>query len=231
MGRGSTEGDFKGKLLFVNIKGLKPNEKPHFELSAGAGNDSAGKPVYVKETDEKTLSGYLMKAEAGVKTYQEKPYDVIRLLLNDPEAGGEGETYRIEMGFSSISRNIVNALLSADNFIERLEIGVYSNKKGYAAVSLKLGGEKLEWKHSLEVTNPMITKTIKKEKNAAGKIENKEVNDYLELNEFFLKEFKDNVIPKVKPQNQSRSTTGAAVANASDFPPVENNSAADDLPF
>lgn len=199
MGRGSQEGGSQGSLIFAKITGTKPDETVHFELSRSNAED---KKSPISEGTEKKLTGYLVGAAHRTFTWQNNVIDTIALNLSDPAAGKDGETYRIEVTVaSSLGRSIINSLLGADNFLAPLTLSLYNNKKnGYASVGVYLGGDTAKWKYTVEEQAKYVTLEKKKQKDATtGKLVNVEVKNYLELNDFFLTEFKNNVVPKVKP--------------------------------
>ena len=218
-------------MFFVNVKGLQENDA-HFKLSTI--NDSK---ELIDEGRENTLSGTLVKAMHRIWEYKGETNDSIIIVLNDPNSGDGGESYRIEMSMNSIGRGIVNALLSAENFIEPIEIWVGVNKKGYNSVSVRQGGERLEWALDLDEQAKHITKETVKKKNAeSGKIEKKEMNNYIELNDYMIKMFKEKVVPAVSSSsNEVQSDTSSERPTAS-WPtqadePVAVGDEADDLPF
>lgn len=224
MGRGSKEAGNQGSLIFANVKGGKQGEKIHFVLSK---KDADG--VTVVEGTENNLSGNLVYADIRKWNYNGKENESVVLMLNDPAAGKDGETYKMEFGVDgSIGRNVMNALLSADNFLPPLKISLWNGKEnGYANVTLYLGGEKMSWKYSIEDQSKHVTVTKEKVKEN-GKIVTKDKKNYLELTTFLVAEFKSNVTPKVKPRT---SASGAIVGATDTEEMVPAGVEADDLPF
>lgn len=223
MGRGSESSAYKGKRFFAAIKGAKEGEKVHFELSSKAGKDEPIK----KEGDEPSLSGIITGAEHRIWEYKGEPKDSVVLIIQDSAAGAEGETYKLEMSMSSIARSIIKSLLSVTSFFEEIKISLYTNKKGYASVFVSQGVDAngkdvaCPWAISLEDEAKYITKETKKAKDAKGKVVDKSVNNYMELDEYLLNRFKDEIIPKVMGKK------AAASAPSSDEPSPNG----DDLPF
>lgn len=232
--RGGTGNGLSGALLFVTIKGLKKEEKVRFQIKKanGKGNPNTDEP------DEQNISGKLVKAEHRIWTYEGEAKDSIVLYLQDRDAGESGETMKLEVSMSGLTRGLINSLLSATEFDSPLFLGVYNNKKGYASLSVALGVDsggapmRLDWKYDLEFFNSKVTKETKKVKGPDGKVITKEMNNYMELDEFLINEFKTKVVPLV---GIPTSTVTTGVSDQSwptdkDAPP-ENNSTTDDLPF
>jgi hypothetical protein len=226
MARGSASPGRAGKLFFVKVV-TKKGQDPHFELT------EAGDPEK-KVTNETKLSGMLV---AGAhKTFTSKAagsdMDSISLTLFDAEAdGGKGETYKIEQLLSGTSRDIINKLLGVDEFFTKnIEIRLYNNKEGFASTWVGFEGEDkgFGWTHEYEFLKTMIAKTPKKEK-INGKIVESTVNDYMELNEFFIKEFKEKVIPKIKPSTKAHATVPDGTDTPMDGP--SDDAPDSDLPF
>jgi len=184
----------QGSLYYAKISGLKDGEQVHFELSSK--NPDGSKKV---DGQEKKLTGLLVSAKHRQDTYQNQVYDKIVLILNDPQAGKDGESYYISVNAATgIGRNIINSLLNSDAFVAPLSISLYNSKEGgYPNVGMYLGGERLMWKYSIEEQSKYISTTKEKVKDASGKVVTKDKKNYLELNEFLLKEFKEKVVPAV----------------------------------
>lgn len=195
MARSSQNQAKQGSLYFAKITGTKEGEKVHFQLTAP---DPNGKGT-VTSSKETRLSGYLVGAQHRQWSYQDRMIDSVVLTLNDPGSGDDGETYRIEFSVTSgLSRGILNSLLSADNFLPMLSISLYNSKEGgYANAWVTLGGDQLKWKYGKDQLDKHISVTTEKVKDSSGKLVTKQRKNYLELNEFLLSEFKNNVIPKV----------------------------------
>lgn len=226
MARGSQEGAYQGSLYYANVAGTKEGEQVHFELTRPNPED---KKNPIKEGSEKKLTGYLVGAQHRVWNYQDRAIDSLVLTLNDPKAGNEGETYRIELSAgSSIGRSIMNSLLHAESFIPPLTISLYNTKEGgYANVGMYLGGDRLEWKYTFDELKKYIGVTKEKVKDASGKVVIKERKDYLELNEFLLNEFKSKVVPMVTSRKQEVMSHSVAVDTTQPAAVVEDG----DLPF
>lgn len=194
MGRGSTSPGTTGKLFYVKVV-TKKGQDPHFALYAAGEKDG---PV-IKESK---LSGFLIAGAHKTFTSMASGADMdsISLTLEDRDAGGTGETYKIEQLLSGTSRDIINKLLGVEEFLTRaIEIRLYTNDKGYATTWIGFEGDRegFKWTYDYEFTKSKISTSKKKEK-VDGKIVEVNVNDYLELNEFFIQEFKDKVVPKLK---------------------------------
>lgn len=191
MGRGSEQSQFSGKLFYVKVV-TKKGEDPRFELTEACVKDA-------KPTVETKLSGFLVSGSH--KTFTSKTtgidMDAITLVLEDRDVN---ETYKIDQLLSGTSRDILNKLIGVEEFISApIEIRLYSNDKGYATSWVGFAGEKkgFNWSYDLEFTNAKIVEGTTKVKEG-GKLVDKKTKNYLELNEFFIQEFKDKVVPKLK---------------------------------
>lgn len=232
MARGNTGNGVSGDLFFVSIKGAKKGEEVHFKLKKGTGDGA-------EESTEKNLSGILTKAEHRLWTYEGQTNDSVVLFLKDRHAGTTGETYKLELNMSSLTRGLINSLLSAKDFSEPLFLGVYTNKKGYASMSIGLGVDsggapiRLDWAYELDFLNGKITKETKKAKDDKGKLITTEVNNYLELNEFLLSEFKAKVIPLVAstPAVEPDGVADQSWPEGKEAPKEQTGHPTDDLPF
>lgn len=226
MGRGSQQPGRTGNLFYVKIV-TKKGQEPHFELIEAGDKEK-------KVTTETKLSGMLV--DAAHRTFVSKEtksdMDSISLTLFDSTAGEKGETYKIETLLSGASRDIINKLLSVDEFFTRdIEIRIWQNDKGYPSTWVGWKGEQkgFNWTYDLDYTKTMISKVVKKEKKD-GKIVDSTINDYLELNEFFIKELKDKVIPKLKgSKNPVTKGQEGTEDHIPDGPPEDTSG--DDLPF
>ncbi len=234
MARGRTN-EQSGDMFYVAIKGLKKNEEVRFEIKkAGAAKDA---PPEI----EHNLSGILTGAEHRIWEYQNVPTDSIVLYLKDPQAGANCEIYKIEAGMSGLTRGLINSLLSAKSFVNQpLFLSVYTNKKGYASLSVSLGADsgggplRLDWKYDLDFLSSKVTKDKVKQKNAQGKVEEVEQNNYLELNDFLINEFKTVVVPLVKagkPSGQSADQGEWPAGGDGPKDDAPEASPIDDLPF
>lgn len=228
------QNETSGDLLFVSIKGLKDGEKAHFELKKGNGK---GEPM-TEEKNEQNLSGLLVKAEHRVWDYKGVPTDSIVLYLKDEHANDHGgETYKIEAGMSGVTRGLINSLLSAESFDQPLFLGLYNNKKGYSSLSVGLGADdmgkpiRLDWKYDVAFFKSKVTTTTVKAKDEKGNIVDKQQNNYLELNDYLIKEFVAKVIPVIAARKGSAALAPVAEDAAWPTPKQENKSVNDDLPF
>lgn len=226
MARGSQSTAYQGSLYYAKVSGLKEGEKVHFELTSK--NPDGSKKV---DGQENKLTGLLVSAKHRQDTYQGQVYDKIVLILNDPQAGKNGESYYISVNSSTgIGRNIMNSLLSTDTFVAPLSISLYNSKEGgYPNVGMYLGGERLPWKYSIEEQSKYISTTKEKVKDASGKVVTKDKKNYLELNEFLLNQFKEKVIPAVNstPRTShsyetSSASEGTQMASSDDKMPWED---------
>jgi hypothetical protein len=227
MARGRS-GENQSDLFYVALKGLKEGEEARFEIK------KQGDPKDKTPDIEKEISGLLIGAEHRIWDYKGTPTDSIVLYLKDPHAGQKGETYKLEVGLSNLTRGLINSLLSATSFEgQPLILSAYNNKKGFASLGVYLGYDsgmaplRLDWKHQIEELNAMITIDIVKGKDAKGKVIDKEQKNYLVLNEYLINEFKDKVIPMVKEAKGSYVAPAVSDAPTDDTP----DAGVDDLPF
>lgn len=220
MARGSQESAYQGSLFYANVAGTKEGEQVRFELTRPNPEDKRNP---IKEGSEKKLTGYLVGASHRVWTYQDRAIDSVVLMINDPQAGSGGETYRIELSAaSSIGRSIMNSLINADNFLPPITISLYNSKEGgYANAAVYLGGDPLKWKYSFDDLSKYVSVTKEKVKDSSGKMVTKERKNYLELNEFLLNEFKNKVVPMVSSRKQEANTHVVQTENTQVAAPIE----------
>jgi len=204
MARGSQSVAYQGRLYYAKVKGMKEGEQVHFHLSAK-------KPDGTIEDigQEKKLTGMLVSAKHRQDTYQGQVYDKISIILSDSGAGDGGESYYISVNAATgIGRSIINSLLSTDKYVAPITISLYNTKDGgYPNVGMYYGGDRMNWKYSMEDQAKYVSVTKEKVKDASGKVVTKDKKNYLELNEFLLNEFKGKVIPAVSAGRPQRTET------------------------
>lgn len=224
MGRGNSKSAIKGEALYAKLTGLKEGEQVRFDITKKNKNGDG----YLSDGSEKVLSGFLVGAYHDTWTYQGVLKDKCKIVLNDPNAGTEGETYYVEFSPStSIGRGIINALLGTTNYISAVKLSLYNNKdNGRASIGMYIGNERMNWKYTVDELNKYVSETTEKVKDASGKVTTVTKKNFIELNEFLLNEFKEKVVkyfdngPKVSVEPQDHNETQAAATTASD-----------DLPF
>jgi hypothetical protein len=72
-----------------------------------------------------------------------------------------------------IFQHFLNCMLSVENFNKPIEISAYKNKKQQTAIFISQGGDKIEWKYSVEELpkiEPLLTKNGTEAKDASGRI-------------------------------------------------------------
>lgn len=225
MGRGGQQPGRTGKLFYVSIV-TKKGQEPHFELIEAGDKEK-------KVVSENKLSGMLV--DAGHRTFKSKvtntDMDSVFFTLYDKDAGPEGETYKIETLLSGTSRDIINKLIGVDEFITQdIEIRLYANDKGFASSWVGFKDEKkgFNWTYDLDYTKSMISKSTKKEKKD-GKTVEVSINDYFELNEFFINELKDKLLPKLRGTSKPAPKSEATEDHMPDGPTEDVDTS--DLPF
>jgi hypothetical protein len=87
---------------------------------------------------------------------------------------------------SSLGRDLMNRLIQAGNAIGSIiEYSVYTNKKGYASSSMKINGERAEWKYSIDDLKDLVVENtvVKKGKQSVERdyyaVETKLINELL----------------------------------------------------
>lgn len=143
---------------------------PYFSISA----KEDGKWVVTDKTVD-SVSGKIYKVETRVGEFDGEPILSSQVYLKDGE-----EAYLLDLKYTIISRGIVNSILNIKDFNKEVEVSLYTNKKGYAAASVRSGGQLVDWKFSLDEL-PEPTKV---------KFKGKEMRDFTEVDNFFQAEVK-----------------------------------------
>lgn len=125
-----------GNAIFIKIGGLK-NHDPYFFTQSK--DEATGK--YVEDKVFSEISGTPTKLVFTTKHIESenKDIEVFDLTMVDGE-----ETYILQSGFTFAARSILNSIAGADS-IGQLTIGLYRNKNGKTAVSMKNDNEKMDW--------------------------------------------------------------------------------------
>lgn len=191
MSRGSSGGTDNLKLFFIGVRGLKDGEKIHLEQVEALGDKKYNKDLpHINQ-----ITGIVHKLETKVRKsdkYGDK--DEIVIWLKDIVSE---ELYCFSCGVNSIGRSIINTLAGIEGNLGELEIGVYTSKTGRPSVYLKHNGAKTSWKYPIDFQKTMVTETSKREK-VGNDVVTKIIRDYLDLDAFFLKCFREDVMPKVQ---------------------------------
>jgi hypothetical protein len=219
MARGSNGVDGL-ELFFMKVKGLKHGEKVHIEQTKPLGDKQY---VTLEETIDR-IGGSFHELKFRTYTHQGDNITEVQIWLKDPKAGAKGEMYAISLNMNSVARSILNALLSIDGPIGNLELRFYNKKdNGYANVYIEHNGAKIGWKYKQdEVSHLIVSNTVSKKGQTVVE------KDYFKLDEYFIKEATDVIVPK------GRQSAPRATAEASNAPQVEepyNEASSDDLPF
>jgi hypothetical protein len=207
MARGNSNSTDGLKLFFMNIRGLKAGETVRIEQQ----ESKDGKYVKLEETVNEVSGKFV---EARIRKYEIKGEEAheLKITLKDVL---NGEMYVIGCGINSIGRSIMNSLLGLEK-PEELSIGVYMNKNGYPAVSVKNNSERADWKYDLAFQNTLIVENTVREK---GKTVVRK--DYYELDKFLMEEITKKFKVAEKPEKKQQY----------DEPTPNGPSDDDDLPF
>jgi hypothetical protein len=219
-----TGGNSDYKLLVFRLKNKDENSKelvPNlFQVSEKVNDEWVAKKEMVSN-----VSGNLTKLELDTKEYNNEPYKVIKLFLQDEESK---ETYLIDLRYGRLTRNLFNSLLALESF-DNLEISNYakeskSDGKTYPNISLwqrAAGAEKgtlIKGKFNLKEIPP-----AEEVKDKKGKVIKR---DYAEVDDFFekhLKEFSEKI--------GKNKTTKPAAPSKKVQKDTDNEAGDDDIPF
>lgn len=178
-GRGASTNT--GPLIFLSPRKKDKNGhkcRPHFTVDR---KNDAGEFIRDAETISE-IKGDLFRVEVRETEFNGEPSIEGVYYLRDAAANeGQGEAYRVGIRFGVAGCGLVNRLASltdAGDFSD-LTIAYYENKKGYDAYGLEKGGQRVEWKYSLDqqpAPEPIMHK---------GKLVK---NDYGSRNEFYKAE-------------------------------------------
>ena len=198
---------------------LEYSEYYTIQLKNPENNDNFFDPCFIKKSWEdrirvEALEGNFEELRLSKFTNKKnEEVETVQLLLKD-----DNGVFVISTSWTSIGRNLVNSLASADK-LGKIYISLYIKNKGYPSLCLKNNDEKLSWKLDIEeqrklttpITNPKTWKVTQ--------------NDYTDLEEK-LKTFisdinnkKDDGInhEEVKPKKRSAKDMEEPV-NIEDIP-------------
>lgn len=179
MAHGSNAYDGK-KTYYVKFRGLKKDspDKPHIQAE-----EKVGTSYVPLEEKWGFIEGRITRAEVGVFSWEGKDNKTFKLTFEDEE-----NRYVLDSSYSMVGVSLVNSLLSLEEF-GLINVGIYLNKSGYPALSVKNNGEKVNWKH-----DPEFLKSKKEPiKNKKGEVIQ---YDDAELVELLEQEFKGWIIPR-----------------------------------
>lgn len=93
------------------------------------------------------------------------------------------EKYQIQMGWTALSRAILNTLISEQP--QHLKIRLYTNKGWYASAFIENNGQPMKWKYTMDELMEMTTKTKHENKTLIdwSKVKDKLRKDSVALNE------------------------------------------------
>lgn len=237
MARGNDSQFDNLKLFFLKVKGLKAGETIHMiqEQSNGKGVKPT---LLVKENGDpdtiRNISGVLEGVFIRENEYQGDTIRELKVVLADEAAQ---ERYIVGVGMNSISRDIMNRLISGNLKGKVIEISVYMNDKGYPAVSVKANGERVDWKYSIDDLKPLVVENtvVKKGKQSVERdhyaVEQKLIDELLVM-------YPQKTAPTAAPQRQEPEAVSAEPTHKRsgrskkmDEAPVAAGEENDDLPF
>lgn len=204
MGFGSNN---RGKMLFFTFMNLKKEDDSAyiqvFDRSLGEKGEVIDECEYVE--------GELIDVKFGTGSYENDEYMTCSLILKDHETGIR---YKVGCNFDRMTmlmRTILNRLLSAQSF-DNIYIAYFGAKGDYKNVSVKSSGEKLEYLYTREETDQFVEKITDKKGTVIKR-------DYSELDEHFKKQVEENIIPRLRKEEQK----SASQENANKVPAKEED--------
>ena len=174
-------------VFYLKVKNTKKGEKPIIEVSQKKDDK------YEIIQTVTSVSGVLEKIEEHSYTWEGETIKTLKFHIRDTNAlnkNHDQELYILTMNFNGLSRNILNTLASSKSLIGSVEFSFYQNKNGYPSVGILVNGERGEWMYPVEELNKMVEVV----KNKKGEVVS---TDTTELDEFFLKALKNEIIPKL----------------------------------
>lgn len=117
------------------------------------------KPYFKKWDDEENQYTYLdgefekiefKTIEFADKSGKQQTRRVFDLVLTGQDEKWQNERYVLSSWFTSLSRTMINCLLSAVEWLWFLKISVYKNKNWYNSIYIENDWKKLERKYSIE---------------------------------------------------------------------------------
>lgn len=157
------------------------------------------------------VAGDITKVETVENTPKDyDPYNSLKLFLRDAKAE---EVYLLDLRFNMKTRGLFNALAALEAY-NKVEISIYTNKKGKTAFGLRQNGADVKWKYKFEDL-PKVHE-IKDKKGKVKGYDSDEVDEFMknELNE--LSERVKNH-PKVDDVPADNENTAEDTADDLDF--------------
>jgi len=169
-----TQYDKSDNVIFFSPRGVDKEKKkcpPYFELAKIVDDK-------IQKLDETAteLSGDLIKVKVEDREIKGVVNKHLTLYLKDNQ---RKELYIMSTSFRIDSRSLINGIINLSTF-DNVEIGIYQNKKGYSAYSLKQNGVRVDWKYELE--------ELPRPKSVEFK--GKTMNDYGIVDDFYANELK-----------------------------------------
>jgi len=164
-----------GKLFIFKIKTTDENKKklesPIFEI-----REKNEQGQWVITQTNSVVSGDLVKTEVKEGEFEgQKTYN-INLHLKDNEVD---ETYILDLKLNMLTRGLLNSILNIPETND-LKISLYTGKNEYPATALRVKGQLVKWKYSVDdLPKP-------EEVKFKGKIQ----RDYSAVDDFFIEKIK-----------------------------------------
>jgi len=118
-------------------------ETPHFRKW----NDEDTQYTYLDGEFEKIEFKTIEFADKSGKQQTRRVFD---LVLTGQDDKWQNEKYVLSSGFTSLSRTMLNCLLSATDWLWFLKISVYKNKSWYNSIYMENDGKRLERKYTMD---------------------------------------------------------------------------------
>ena len=177
-------GNNKGNLdtIYVKMIGFKKTDKKIYLSFLRKDGEE-----YVEFTQNNSVSGCVVDFQKKEFEFEGKKKKAYKIVLVDDTAGDKGERYVLEVSESNHGRNILNSILSMQEFLSPISISVYFKKskkdgKDYPSVSVRYvdGDAFVPWKIPFAEINDMVTTST----NEDGE----KIRNYKKVNAFFEKE-------------------------------------------
>ena len=211
-----------GNVTFVSMKRHGEQKEVKFLKREKVNGEWAVTETYT------ALEGWLR--DLHFKSYEWEGSTVDSIVLTFHTEQGK---IVVEMGFSLISRSLLNGLIGTRDMLKSpLKLSLYVNKKGFNnlfAVVIEDGQEvPLKWAYPIEKQPKPKEITFK------GKV----MRDYTELDEWFKQKTTELLIPVLQglsvpniPAPAPKPVTSEQVYDTTAEIPVDNEEDEDDLPF
>lgn len=176
MGLGSREPLRKQYYLSILAKTDKQID-PHFKVQKR--DIDSQQTINLKNVRD--VSGYLSSITYSSYEWEGKVIPTIGLVLIEKD-----EKFKVETSLdASLARTLINTMLSCENFKGLFEIGLWKSKDGYPKMSIKVDGERLNWKYEYKGDLENLVYEVEDPKE-----EGKMVKVYKKLNAKLLEDWK-----------------------------------------